>query len=155
MSELFLRTLAGISPFLVAFMEDKFNISFLTLLPVTFKKFNVLLEWKLADLLLCKLLWFLNVSSIFSSYSHWLILFVFRFMCLVLVIYVKSLFMKVAIFPSSLPISFPSTGKMSFDFKPSFEKNGLTYFKNVFLSDNFLTFRLLKYFSFVWLNNFR
>ena len=44
MSSLFLRLLAKISPFLVVFLEDKFNISFLTSLSETFEKFNILLE---------------------------------------------------------------------------------------------------------------
>ena len=38
----FFRILAGISPFLVAFLVDKFSIPFLTSLSVTFEKFNVL-----------------------------------------------------------------------------------------------------------------
>ena len=66
-------------------------------------------------------------------------------MCLV--IFVKYLFIIVAIFPSSLTISFPSTSKMSFECKPLFEKYGLTDFQKVLLSDTFLTFILLKYFS--------
>ena len=90
-------------------------MSFLTLFSVTFEKFNVLQEWKLANLILCTLLWFLNVSSIFTSSSRLLILFVLRFMYLV--IFIKYLFIIVAFFPSSLTISFPSTSKMLFEFK--------------------------------------
>ena len=43
-----------------------------------------------------------------------------------------------------LPIS-----KMLFEFKHLFEKNGLTDLQKVSLSDTFLTFTLLKYFSLV------
>ena len=71
MSTLFFRILAGISPFLVAFLEDKFNTSFLISLSVTFK-----------NLMYYTLLWFLNVPNIFTSSSRWLILFALRCMCL-------------------------------------------------------------------------
>ena len=43
---------------------------------------------------------------------------------------------------------------MLFEFKPLFEKNGLTDFQKVLLSDTFMTFILLKYFSLVWRYNF-
>ena len=58
----------------------------------------------------------------------------------------KYLFIIVANFPSPLTISFPYTSKMLFEFKPLFEKNGLTDFQEVLLSDTFLMFILLKYF---------
>ena len=48
------------------------------------------------------------------------------------------MFIIVAIFPSSVTISFPSTSKMLFEFKPLFEKNGLTHFQKVLLSDTSL-----------------
>ena len=44
MSTIFLRILAEISPFLVAFLVDKCNISSLTSLSVTFEKCNEILE---------------------------------------------------------------------------------------------------------------
>ena len=131
MSALLLRILTGISPFLVAFLEDKFNIFFLTSLSVTFEKFNVLLKWKLTNFILCTLLWFLNVSILFTSSSRWLILFALRFMCLV--IFVKYLFIIAAIFPSLSTISFSFTRKMLFEFKPLFENNGLTDFQKDFI----------------------
>ena len=43
-----------------------------------FKKFNALLQWKLAKLILCTFLWFLNVSNISISSSRWLILLALR-----------------------------------------------------------------------------
>ena len=53
------------------------------------------------------------------------------------------------IFLSSLTISFPSTSKMLFEFKPLLEKNGLTHLQKALLAVTFLTFVLLKYFSLV------
>ena len=57
---------------------------------------------------------------------------------------VKYLFIIVAIFPSPLTISFPSTSKMLSEFKPLFEKDGLTDFRKDLLSDTFLTIPFLQ-----------
>ena len=63
-----------------------------------------------------------------------------------LVIFVKYLFIIATI---------SSTSKILSEFKSLFKKAGWTDFQKVLLSDTLLTFRLLKYFSFVWPNTFR
>ena len=140
MQTLFLSILAGLSTFSVALLQYKFNIFSLNLLPVTSEKLNVILGCTFGNLILCKISWLLNVSNIFTSPSQWLIFFVLGFMCLV--VSVKYLYIIVASFPSSVPISFSSISKMLFKFKPLFEKNGLTDFENVLLSVTLLTLRL-------------
>ena len=61
---LFLSILAGISTFLVAFLEDKFKISFLTSSSLTLLNFKLDLEWKFANLILWTFSWFWKVSII-------------------------------------------------------------------------------------------
>ena len=66
---LFFSILAGISPFLVAFLEDKFKISFLTSSSLTLLNFKLDLEWNFANLILWTLSWFWKVSIILSGFA--------------------------------------------------------------------------------------
>ena len=127
---LFFSILAGISPFLVAFLEDKFKISFLTSSSLTLLNFKLDLEWKFANFILWKILWFWKVSIILSRFALGSVLVCLSFNWVIM--FVKWVFMMFAIISFSRTISLFSSSIIVFVFRPLLEKKWFYSFPEFF-----------------------